>query len=700
MKKDHGTKWMRAVAAVWLPLVLANHTSDVSAGTLESTSHDKNRVRFIDIAKRPGSGITYRRTRSSNDALWASIRSKPKVPIFDFPASAPVRSRGVPGVAVFDYDRDGDLDIYVTNGPGTPNSLYSSQFAQGRGMTFVDVATVAGVDATQMDSTGVCFGDIDNDGDADLYVLGLGETNKLFVNNGKGAFSDVTADSEIGGRPAYSTSCSMGDVNGDGLLDIVVAHTTTSWNNPSYPTDHNQLFLNEGSHRFRDISDESGITTLAGFPPQQAGAAGLTWAIAMVDYDLDSDIDIVMGDDLSAYPVGGLGGTPGYVHVMQNDGTGKFKDVTVEAGMNVDGAWMGFSFGDVNSDGYLDMFVTNIGDYMNAEYFPYGFGDRATRMFYGQADSSFRKQEITSANATAFGWGTVMDDFDNDGDTDIFYRGGMDGGPLVDASNPGLMLWNDGNGNMTLDERTVGVSGDLHRNVQGLARGDLNNDGFPDLVSVSDFDIPRNVLTPYSTRWGAGLDDIAYFAPAFAPVGPLEFSWNGHEFPDGTLAVEINNSHSRNGAVSVELMGTVGLLNYGRSNRDGVGATVSFTPRGGKRVMSPVVAGDSYASQNSLTSHFGLGKASKGTIDVLWPGGTRNRLYNVKSGENIRFPEIPCSYRGDWRHIEDYKACITKSLRTLVSKGVLDSRMKQRLYESAIFAFFDSRQRADDSQHH
>lgn len=715
MNKDNGRKLMRAVAVAWLPFVLSSQPVSVPANDLDraaagsdtsSYRHRRPPITFTDIAKRPSSGISYRRTRSKHDALWSKLRSQPVVPIFDFPAFAPVRSRGAPGVAVFDYDRDGDLDLYVPNGPGSPNSLYSNQLAQGKGLTFVDVAKSAGVTATDRDSTGVCYGDIDNDGDYDLYVLSQAAANKLYVNNGNRTFTDVASRSDAVGKSTYSTACSMGDVNADGLLDIVIANTNESWNNAFAPTVHNELLLNKGNGLFQDVSEESGITRLAGFPPEQAGAAALTWAIAMVDYDLDSDIDILMGDDLSAHPVGGNSGTPGFVHVMQNDGTGHFQDVTVEAGMNILGAWMGFSFGDINSDGHLDMFVTNIGDYMNAEYFPYELGDRSSRWFLGQADSTFIKEEIVNTNANVFGWGTVMVDYDNDGDTDIAYHGSMDGGPLIDASNPGLILANDGKGNMTVDKAALAASGHSRRNVQGVARGDLDNDGFVDLISVSNFDIPASVpLVRYTTQWGSVMDDTAYFVPTFTPIGPLQFIWAGYQFDDGTLSIDINDGGNGNGAVCVDLLGTVGVLPGSRSNRDGVGATVRFTPKGGKTAMSPVVAGDSYASQSSLSAHFGLGRAKRGTVDVLWPGGTRNRLYDVKEGERIRFPEIPCSYSDQRRHdkrrhFSEYNRCVSTSLRKLADKGMLDRHMERRLYTSAILAFLSSADEDDDDRGH
>lgn len=670
-------------------LSICSVTALASNADREDVEADK--VKFTNIALNDANGINFRRTKSASDDLWDDLRSRGSISVMDFATSAPVLSRGSPGVALFDYDGDSDLDIYVTNGPGSPNSLYASQLADSGIVKFVDVADSAGVSATEMDSSGVCFGDTDNDGDQDLYVVGAGYANRLFVNNSDGTFSDVSSDSDVGGKVSFSVGCSMGDTNGDGLLDIVVANTTLSWDSPLAATDHNELLLNLGDNLFEDFSQESGITRLAGFAPEQEGAPGLTWAVAMVDYDLDSDVDIVTIDDHSNYPVGSAGGVPGLIHLFQNDGTGKFMDVTVEKGLNLPGAWMGASFGDINADGNLDMFVTNMGDYVMSQYFPYQIGDMASRWFLGRADATFEAQEVKPEDASALGWGTVMVDYDNDTDTDIIYHGGFNGGPLIDASNPGIVLENDGDGRFLFDRDALSDTNHSRRSVHGLASGDINNDGFIDLVSVSNFNIPESEpLIPYSKRWGSSLDDTAFFVESFTPIGPMEFTWGGMEFENGTLSVDINSADNGKGSVSVGLMGTAGVLKSGRSNRDGIGATVRFTPKGGRTAMRPVIGGDSYASQNSLTSHFGLGGAETGTVDILWPGGTKNRLYNVKSGESIIFPEIPCSYDSDWRNINEYKRCINGAIKTLVDDGRIDRHIGLRLFHSSIRAYSSS----------
>ena len=204
--------------------------------------------------------------------------------------ATPEKPRGSPGVALLDFDGDGDLDLYVTNGPGAANSLYANRLETTGALRFEDVAEAAGVAATDQDSTGVCFGDLDNDGDPDLIVLGRSEPNRLFENLGDGTFRDATAESRLGESDLGHTACSVGDVDGDGLLDLAVANSY-DWSRreatlvePWKDNHPNLLFVNESGLRFRDASASSGIRNLTGFQPPRDGAATITWALALVDY--------------------------------------------------------------------------------------------------------------------------------------------------------------------------------------------------------------------------------------------------------------------------------------------------------------------------------------------------------------------------------------------------------------------------------
>ena len=242
-------------------LIISSSTFGILSPTYAATF-----VTFTDIAKNPETGITYHRTRSPSDAIFESLKKRGAIFVEDT-LLVPANNRGAPGVAILDYDNDGDMDIYVTNGPGSANSLYSNQMTEQGKLEFIDVAEHAGVAAYEQDSTGICYGDIDNDGDTDLLVLGAGSGHRLYENNGNGTFKDISDKSGIGGVDKYSGSCSMGDVNGDGYLDIAIANSWDNWDNriPLMTfdhidqVDHNQLFLNIGENKYKDVSAESNI---------------------------------------------------------------------------------------------------------------------------------------------------------------------------------------------------------------------------------------------------------------------------------------------------------------------------------------------------------------------------------------------------------------------------------------------------------
>ena len=311
-------------------------------------------------------------------------------------------------MVIFDYDRDGDLDFYITSRTGNANLLYRNQ----EDGTFVDVAASAGLAAVESNSSGAMACDVNNDGYQDLYVgargvlfddlgfrsaLGTDSSaiklreaikDRLFVNSGDGTFKEVT-DSAFGDsanlRSAASVACA--DVDGDGWLDIYVGNLMDEdfffFDRASHPGHYNVLYRNNGDLTFQEIAEEAGVKgsgirmwdtegqpvvfedpktgrVYEGYDPTSVDEAGnrvgdptgATHAVLFFDHDDDGDPDLWVAND------GDL------LHVFRNDsspGSVRFTPVTEAMGMDTVGAWMGFAVGDYDSDADLDIFVTNIG---------------------------------------------------------------------------------------------------------------------------------------------------------------------------------------------------------------------------------------------------------------------------------------------------------------------------------------------------
>jgi len=660
-------------------------------------------IHFHDFAADPSSGITFEHVESPRNAILDSLKMNPFI-VPDNLTDIPHKPHGAPGVVIFDFDRDDDLDIYVTNSIGGANSLYVNQLNETGKFSFVDAATSTGVAAVDHDSTGVCYGDIDNDGDHDLMVLGAIMPNRLYENQGNGTYIDISEIAGIGGGNLSTSSCSMGDINGDGLLDIAIANTHNNWNDfrsisiPFSFNEHNQLFVNTGDNVFIDVSFDSGFESMDGFPPEFSGSASLTWALSMVDYDQDGDVDILTLDDQGAVPHPFQGGVPyGLIHLFRNDGTGHFVDISVDAGLALPGNWMGVSFGDLDCDGHMDFFASNAGDYNWGQPRVFPLGVVASRWFLSQGDGTFSDPGVgDNIKASTFGWGNSIFDFDNDGDADIIYHGAIDVAIFATAS-PAVVLKNQGcAADFIYDSQVLVESADhLRRIGQGLASGDLNRDGFVDIVTISNANISEStplVLSVIPSEvTGSPFDNITSFLPIFEPdlsiPSPLTLRWNGNNVKNGSLTVELNSASNGNNWAEVTLQGTVGLTSEGQVNRDGIGAVVTFSTKKGKRGMVPITGGASYASQNSLAANFGLGSEKKGTIEVLWPGGVRNKFFGVRAGERLVLPEIPVSYDDSSLSIHEYRKRVKKSVSELHAKGLVTSKFKKRLIKSAIRAF-------------
>ena len=495
------------------------------------------------------------------------------------------------GAAILDFDRDGDNDIFVVNGTtfplaeagkSPPSMLYVND---GRGH-FTDSALEMGLTARGW-GQGVCVGDFDNDGWDDLAVTYFG-SNVLYRNQ-KGRFVD---SSEGLGQPAdsrrWGAGCAFLDYDQDGLLDLFVSNYVDfdPENTPKpgssgacewkgipvmcgprgLPRATNLLYRNLGDGQFEDVSASAGIL-------EAGGRYGL--GVIAADFDIDGDIDIYVACDM----------TPSLLYRNNADGT--FTDIASEAGVaySADGqlqAGMGVAVADYDGNGFLDIAKTNFS------------GDLPS--LYNNEDGIFFEDLAFEAGLGAhqlLGWGALFIDADEDGLPDLMLANGHVY-PEVDSADigetyrqPTLLFRNLGAGTFQDVSATAGPALQAPRPARGLASGDLDGDGHPEVVVV-------NVNQP----------------PALLK-----------NVPDGTNAIVLK-------LVGVE------------SNRSAIGARVEVSV-GGSRQAQAVVGGGSYYSQSDLALHFGLGRAHQvAAVRVTWPRGLRqewtrldaNRRYVLTEG--------------------------------------------------------------------
>ena len=621
-----------------------------------------------------------------------------------------------PGVAIFDYDRDGDLDFYVTQEEGGPNLLFRNEGDEA----FTEVSESAGVAAVDSNSTGVMACDFDNDGYQDLYVgahgrkgdgldfrsapgrpdLRVAIMDRLFRNNGDGTFTDIT-HSAFGEatniRSAMSVACA--DIDGDGWLDIYVGNRAdfdfVRFTVPQHHGHYNVLYRNNGDLTFSDITVASGVrgpqiamrapdglpiqfrdpTTgqwIEGYDPRLADRdgnrvgdpVGQTWAILFFDYDDDGDPDLWVADDGDTFKLYRNDSTPESVN---------FTEVAQEMGIDRVGQWMGFALGDYDSDLDLDVFVTNIGfhpltrrpapipgaDCAYSAQFDWGtcfhlllrnnaggeepgettFTEVAS-MTHVEPSAIMPPVSLDPANihpaweapqglaAYDFGFGAAFFDLENDGDQDLYWLGSLvsrgegPGGLLYPGA--GRFLLNEGTGfrdatvevnlldiqdvdysvidpeSSSFDAYTQRIGPEFHENGKGLAKGDLNGDGFVDLIATNS-------------------------------SGDMKAD-RGIRFVRGPLFVWMNGN-SDNNWLTLRLRGARASDTSG-SNADGIGARVYVTAKLDGQAPSTqvqdVLGSSSYLSMSSTDLIFGLGDADRvDEIAVHWPSGRVQTLEDV-----------------------------------------------------------------------
>ena len=516
------------------------------------------------------------------------------------------------GVAFYDYDNDGWLDIFLVNGTRLEGFPAGSQptshlFRNNRDGTFTDVTLKAGV-AHSGWGQGCCIGDYDNDGWDDLFVTYFGK-NVLYHNNGDGTFTDVSEKAGVAGNgKRWNTGCAFVDYDRDGKLDLFVANyidmdlatapvpesgpclyksVMVACGPPGLQGGKNILYHNNGDGTFTDVSEAAGIL----------GANG-TYGLGVLTADFDNDgwPDIYVADDSTASAL------------YQNKKNGKFQDIAIEAGcgLSADGkpqAGMGVSAADYDMDGNLDIVKTN-------------FAGDTPSLYRNQGGANFEDTTFTAglgAHTQFLGWGCGFFDMDNDGWPDILICNGHVYPEVEQLKTEAgyaqrkLVYQNLHNGHFADISFQVGPGISEPSTSRGAAFGDFDNDG--------DIDVVVNCVNDYPQLLRC----------------------------DSKLA---------NNWIKVRTLGT-------KSNRSGIGARLTcITQLPGEskphRQIDEVRSGGGYFSQNDLRVHFGLGKAEKvDLLEIRWPSGqidtiknvTANQLIYVKEGEGItrtvQFPKSP-----------------------------------------------------------
>jgi hypothetical protein len=497
------------------------------------------------------------------------------------------------GVALFDFDNDGRLDIYFVDAltvdtAKDPQAARSALYRNLGGMKFADVTDKAGVGHPGW-GMGVCVADVDGDGGLDLYVTALG-ANRLYRNNRDGTFTDIAPRAGVTGG-AWSAGCAFADYDRDGDLDLFVSRYVKIdlGNLPEFgkgktcqyrgipvqcgprglPGEGDLLFRNEGDGRFTEVGAAAGVSDPRGY-----FGLGVAW----FDYNDDGWPDLYVADD----------STPSLLYQNQKDGT--FKEVGFPMGVAVsdDGGeqgGMGLAIGDFDRSGRLGIFKTNFAEEHNNLY-----RNEGTHF----TDVTFRAG--TGAVSLPFvGWGTAFLDYDNDTWPDLIVGNGHVY-PQLDQAKLGasapyrqrrLVFRNLGGGKFAELAQDFGPVLSEPRVSRGLAVGDLDDDGRVDVV-INDLDgrpqVLRNELTPVG-RW-----------------------------------------------LGVKLTGK------GR-NTSAVGALITVRAAGAAQLRL-VQSGTSYLSQDDMRAHFGLGTAAQAdSVEVRWPDGALTKLENVKADQVVKIEQ-------------------------------------------------------------
>ena len=512
------------------------------------------------------------------------------------------------GVALFDYDNDGWLDIFLVNGtslaPAERDRRPTSYlFRNNRDGTFTDVTKRAGLTRSGW-GQGCCVGDYDNDGYDDLFVTYWGH-NILYHNNGDGTFTDVSEKAGFAGTGnSWGAGCCFLDYDRDGHLDLFIANYVNfeasgapkpgeagycNYNDIPVPCGPqgfaggtNILYRNRGDGTFADVSQQSGIARPSG--PSKMVFVGRNWqptgsygmGAAAADFDNDGWPDIYVASDSA----------PSLLYRNNRDGT--FRETAVSAGCALDEngvalSGMGVAVADYDGDGWLDIARTN-------------FSEQVTTLYRNYGNGAFEDASIKAGlgvNRKYLGFGIGFLDFDNDGWKDLFLANGhvysqIAGRKLhVSYKEPKILYRNLRNGHFEDVSSRMGAALRAENVARGCAIGDFDNDGDVDVI-VNNLDAPPTLLR--------------------------------------------NDGGNKNNWIMIKCVGT-------RSNRSAIGTRVKITC-GDHSQIDEVMSGSSYYSQNDFRLHFGLGSASKvDRVDVAWPSGVKETFPNLPANRLIILQE-------------------------------------------------------------